>query len=204
MKKIELIEALQHTLVSGFPSGEELLKYDARVLASKISIVYDSVLLEIYKNVKNSRDFHVFDNYVYSYTTEVYYDEDRGEYYSEIIHGIAGIPNNIAVRKIRPKKSPKTQIEIMPMDSLSVYSGLRSSALIDMAGAYIDGSRIYFYELDENIKEVIISQVISFIDIDDEAEVTIPTSQKGDFMTLVLQLFTFMKPEDKLNDNVAP
>lgn len=211
MQKAKFIELLRHELVGGIPTADDLSKYPDRTLAAYAGHMYDLILLEIYQSVKHSRAFHVFDTLVKTYKVKVLYDNDREEYYSVMPDaGFSSIPNDVAIRKVRPLKDPEREFGVIDMVSQINFSHDMGNQIIDTTSYYHDSAgRIYYYQMEQEYGEskpsVYMSIVVPFSAFSDEDFIPEPNSMRGSLFDMTISLIRTprIKPSDMTPDNVS-
>jgi hypothetical protein len=203
MKKRVFLETIQHELTGGSPIADNKSKYDLRIIAQRVQPYFDMALLEIY--FQNKRDLIVLDNYTKAYIVTAYKDASRKETYIDLPVAVAGIPNNAAIRDIRPMKSPEGSLNQIPNNSIGMFNVLPAKKVFSTGSFYVEGQRAYMYN-DTEGKEYIAKLVVGFDSYDDSDEVTIPVSSRGTIFDLTVNSMRGVQqtPADKTldaNDN---
>ncbi len=199
MKKIELIELIEHNLAGGDTVVDLRGKYDPRIISYHIGLVFNQIFYDTFNMNPTGLDL-----YAQEYTVDVS-KATSGEYYSDLPVSLVQMPKNAGIRQIRGsglledsetfKPTTTTQASVLARGDLGEFS-------TDI-WFYVRGTQIFYVFMDVNITKVKMLILVPFQDLDDDTEIYIPSGKETDLFQLVVQSLSNMKPEDTRNDNVS-
>ncbi len=202
MTKQELIELVVQDLSGGNPTADSLGKYDPRIVAGKISFVYDLIQLEVYQATKRSLNFSAFD--LMSKTYEVAVTEDtRHRLISVLPCSLSSIPVEASIRKIGYAEDESMAFAPLNIGDIEILENTAAGKVMTDIGYHLEGHTVVYYNLPSNIKTVLMRLVPRFSDFENDDTVTLPNSMNGSPYDMIIQRMRGIQitPEDQINDN---
>lgn len=198
MRKDEFIKLIQISLNGGTPPADSQGKFHDVVIEKHVGMAYNEVVSQI-------KDRKVLDQFVVVYRNQpVLIDSELNLRYINLPVPLINTVQGSAVRYISPMKDQTTSIFIRPNHSQATYRHLPVSYMFSTRGAArVEGDRIYFDGLDENIDEVLLKILPSFESISEDDEFEMPGGKDSVMFRLILEQLQqqYQTPESYRNDN---
>lgn len=201
MTKQELIELIEHRLHGGNVVADLSSKYDPRIISYHIGMIFNQIFYETFR--KNASEL---DLYSQEYDgVKVLKSPETNEYYSELPNTLVQMPFSAGIRQIRGSGLLEESITFKPTTAsqASVLSRGQLGEANNDIWYYVMGKNVYYVFMDENITSVKIVMLSPFQDLEDTAEIYIPSGKEETLFQAVINSFTNMPPQDKRNDNVS-
>jgi hypothetical protein len=168
--KIKFIESVIQELSGGSVSPDTITKFDERVIASRISDIYDKGLTTVWLQQKATRDFSTFDMFSKTYNATVQEDTTRKEYYVDIPVTLVPVP--VAIREVRALGVQDGGMIQIDSGSPTLFNSTLVGDVVKDRCYYQDGSRIYFYNYD-NFGDVMLRLLPTFADLEDNDSIPV-------------------------------
>ncbi len=173
-------------------------KYDPRNIGVIVDIARNTLIdTEIRQYGRISEIFtKAFNN------VEVKTDTDRDEKFSDLPSIICALKKDQGLRQVSPMKDQRKVFVIGQSGDLALFDGMEGG-LTDRTIAQLEGQRIYYVNINRNVKKVLIKMIPSIADIDINESIPVPGDKETALINIIKDMFQESKKtaEDKYNDN---
>ena len=191
MSKKELIELILDRLSGGDAPQEVRGRYHPEIISKHIGMAYRT-LVSYTDNL---------DSYSKSYITSVSLDIEREQYYSDLTASIVILPENAGIKQISPVKDQATSFIPIGLASYPVFSELEVSKVDDVPAFSLEGSKVYYTWMKEDITSVLMKLVVEFDEYDDDDDINILAGKEENIFQIVVNNLMGKPLEDLKNDN---
>lgn len=198
MTKRDLIEFVRQTIMAGEITSEK----DKYLHPQRVQYFIASAFNTIYYNTFK-KDPKELDLYAKNYKAEILYNSERNIYYSNLPKPIVQFPDGGGIRKIGTLQGTKIEFVQTNVVESDIVSNTILSMIIKEIGYIQTNNKIEYRNFDPylQIKEVFISMVVPFNDLEKTEWVQIPSGKDLELIDIVKQLIMQRQIADKQNDN---
>jgi len=199
--KYKLAEQVKRLLSGGDPSDDSNL--DIREISLALSQNLASLLRKRYYENK-SLEFNGLDDRIYFRSRGNKLSNEGGEYYLEIPSSGVDLPNGVDIKNVTDSSNRKSSYVPVGITFHTMFNGLTSHCLSGRKGYYKEGSRLYFTGIEDwrVPKDIDITMILPFGDLDEEEEFEIPDDMQSDLVRMTYDFFAATRnPEDVDNNS---
>lgn len=183
-------------------AGEITSEKDKYLHPQRVQYFIASAFNTIYYNTfrKNPKEL---DLYAKNYKADILYDAQRNIYYSELPKPIVQFPDGGGIRKIGTLQGEKIEFVSTDIIESDIIRNTLVSLISKEIGYIQTNNKIEYRNFDPYlaIKEVFISMVVPFNDLNKDEWVQIPSGKDLELIDIVKQLIMQRQISDKQNDN---
>lgn len=206
MKKIEIIELIEHMLVGGDSTPETQGKFHPSVIDAAIESVYTPHLWELATISHNSRDESVLNHYAKEFTEEVLQEESgQKRFYINITPPLAALPRLQSIRLVYPYECINAPYIYRDSRANSIYEGTDVQTVDDTPRWNLLHDKIYFPNMKKLQKpeKVVLQLCCAWGAFEDHDEIPIPGGKDNILIQMVIAELSGTKytTEDKQVNN---
>lgn len=196
--KAQIADLIRDNKSGGIPSADNT-KFAERNIFKMVDIAYSSLLELAYKEGEKN-----FGSYVTTHTNiAVKFDEDRDEKFSDLPAKLLSLPNDEGLREVRATQDVKSPFILTNNGNVGIYTGLHAEKGGGIPVCYLEGDKIFYQGLSDNIKKVLIKLVGSIENLNKNKAIPIPADKELQLYDIVVERMTEQKVTKEDNYNNA-
>lgn len=200
MTKREFIDLLKHKLAGGDCPQELKGKYHPEIISRHLSMAFNHAVNRRYDQSVKKGNFDYLDAFTKTYAgVSVQYNDLRDEKYADIPVSYMSLPKNRGVRLVYPGSAVDRFFRYRANNRQTIMSMLDVGQQAEHASFYVEGNKIYFWNIGD-YDAITMKIVVAFDNLEDDDEVPIPQGYEKIIFDLVFQTMLEQPPEKLSND----
>lgn len=205
MTKEELIDLVKLNVTGGDAPAELKSRYSPQEIEKYLEMAFDDMVYQTYLDGYKTGDFSQVDNYMLSYIFDVQYNDDRDQYFVELIPQPIPLPDNFSIRQI---SLPKDQtLPFAPVDnvSASVWAELEADYVSPVIGYSVEAYLVYFDNKFPRYmakSKIMVKQIVPFSALEDNNSVFVTGGNNMMLVQKVIQMLLGKPQPDAQGSNM--
>lgn len=193
-------------LIIDLKSGGEVSsssKYDVRDVYHLIDIARDYLIQVDYNRNRAEGDYSINGDFVTAFkNVEVKIDEERNERFSYLPSRVINLPYNRGLRQVSAMQGQGDAFIISENGAIAIFDKLEAGSISNTI-CYLEGKKIFYKNIPENITKILIKMVASLDNIGEDDPIPIPASMELELYEKVVSLLNEEKatPQDLVSDS---
>lgn len=200
MTKGEWISLIKHNLSGGDCPDDLRGVYHPKDLALYFEMAYDDFILDQQDRYGKIKDWKI-DVMTEPFCLTVECDEKRSLKYVIINKATPKLRNNAQVVSVSPVKGEDSSFSPRSNSANWAYSQLGTTSMTGETVYWMEGNKLFFENLLDTYKELLVKLVVSISEMDEDAEVPVQAGQNLIIFQSIYRFLREMPPEDLVNDS---